>query len=105
VVRYGPSCVEIEAELRRPGLVVLCDQFYPGWRLEVDTPGERTREVPILRVSRAMRGAWLGAGRHRLVYRYRPASFLWGAWLSGIGWIALAAVAAAMRVCGRGSTA
>jgi len=98
IVRYDPSCVEIEAELKRPGLVVLCDQFYPGWRLAVDTLGQKTREVPILRANRVMRGAWLDAGSHRLVYRYHPASFLWGAWLSGIGGIGLAAIAAAMRL-------
>jgi hypothetical protein len=89
VVRYEPSRVEIEAELERPGLVVLCDQFYPGWRLEVETAGQGTREAPILRTNRMMRGAWLPAGRHRLTYRYRPAAFLWGAWLSGLGWIGL----------------
>jgi hypothetical protein len=90
VVHYDPLRVEIEAELTRPGLVVLADQFYPGWRLSVATAGGPDRQVPILRTNRVMRGAWLPAGRHRLVYRYRPASFLWGAAISGIGWIGLA---------------
>ena len=86
----SPLRVEIEAELEWPGLVVLGDQYYPGWQLEVETAGGTPRSVPILRANRVMRGAWLPAGRHRLVYRYRPASFLWGAAISGIGWIALA---------------
>ncbi|MHC4403991.1 MAG: YfhO family protein [Planctomycetota bacterium] len=92
VVHYEPSCVEIEADLDAPGLVVLSDQFYPGWRLEVETDGEAGRTVPILRTNRVMRGAWLPAGHHRLVYRFRPASFLWGAAVSGVGWLALAAL-------------
>jgi hypothetical protein len=95
VVRYDPSCVEIEAELNEPGLVVLCDQFYPGWRLDVQTAGQGTRQIPILRANRVMRGAWLPAGRHRLSYRYRPATVFWGACLSGIGWLALTAIALA----------
>ncbi|OHB84114.1 MAG: hypothetical protein A2V98_13895 [Planctomycetes bacterium RBG_16_64_12] len=93
VSRCDPCRVEIEAELKQPGLVVLSDQFFPGWHLEVETPGQGSRQVPILRTNRMMRGAWLGAGRHRLIYRCRPASFLWGAWLSGVGWIALGAIA------------
>ena len=92
VSRCDPCRVEIEAELKQPGLVVLSDQFFPGWHLEVETPGQGSRQVPILRTNRMMRGAWLGAGRHRLIYRCRPASFLWGAWLSGVGWIALGAI-------------
>jgi len=95
IVRYEPARVEVEADLKRAGLVVLCDQFYPGWRLEVDTQREGTREMPILRTNRVMRGAWLPAGCHRLSYRYRPASVLWGAWLSGLGWIGLGAIGTA----------
>jgi len=98
VTRYDPLCVEIEAQLARPGLVVLADQHFPGWHLEVETAGRPSRAVPILRTNRVMRGAWLEAGRHRLTYRYRPARFLWGAWLSGIGWIGLGAVGIAMAV-------
>jgi hypothetical protein len=101
VVRYEPLCVEIEAELKRPGLVVLGDQFYPGWRLEVATEGQGRRDVPLVRANRVMRGAWLPAGRHRLTYRYRPAGFLWGAWLSGLGWIGLAVLGAGVLVVRR----
>ena len=39
-----------------------------------------------------MRGAWLPAGRHRLTYRYRPPDVVWGAWLSGIGWLGVGAL-------------
>ncbi len=105
VARHDPLCVQIEAELSRPGLVVLSDQFYPGWRLKVETAGKGKRDVPILRTNRVMRGAWLPAGRHRLTYRYRPASFLWGAAISGAGWLGLGGMAVGMarrRKRGRG---
>ncbi len=101
IVRYEPSCVEIEARLDRPGLVVLADQFYPGWRLEVETAGRGTREVPILRTNRVMRAAWLPAGRHRLCYRYHPTSVLGGACLSALAWLALAAIGLATALAGR----
>ena len=93
VVHYDPLCVEIETKLSAPGLVVLADQFYPGWQLEVETAGQGTRRVPIVRTGGVKRGAWLPPGRHRLVYRYRPAGFFWGAVLSGAGWLGLSGIA------------
>jgi len=89
IIHYEPSRVEIDAKLAAPGLVVLADQFFPGWRLEVTTAGQAPRELPILRTDRLLRGCWLPAGHHRLVYRYRPASFFWGAALSAAAWAGL----------------
>ena len=80
VVKYEPQEVVLEARLNRPGIVVLADVFYPGWKLWVD--GEPTE---ILRVNRVMRGAAVDAGTHRLVYRYEPMSFRVGQALSGVG--------------------
>jgi hypothetical protein len=94
LVYYDPLCVEIDATLTQPGLVVLREQFYPGWRLEVTTAGEPAELAPILQTNRVMRGAWLPAGEHHLVYRYRPARFFWGAAVSGLGWIGLIACGA-----------
>jgi membrane protein YfhO len=90
VVRHEPLRVELESQLNRPGLVVLCDQFCPGWRLEVETAGRDAEAMPILRTNRVMRGAWLPAGQHRLIWTYRPASFRIGATLSTISWLVLA---------------
>jgi len=91
LVHHDPSHVEIEAELQRPGLVVLCDQFYPGWRLEVEeTSTGKTVSAAIMRTNRVMRGTWLPAGSYRLTYRYHPASFVCGATVSGLGWLAIA---------------
>jgi len=88
IVHFDPLRVEIEAELTAPGTVVLCEQYYPGWTLDVTTAGQ-TRRVPILPANSIMRGVPLPAGSHRLLFRYRPASFLWGAILSGLAWVAL----------------
>jgi hypothetical protein len=82
-----PTRVELEVSLRSPGLVVLAEVFYPGWRLEIDG-----RPAEILRVDRMMRGAVVPAGPHRLVYTYRPGSLTVGVAFSGIGllaWLAL----------------
>lgn len=70
VVSYTPLRVELEARLDAAGLVVLADVDAPGWSLSLDG-----RPAPILRANHAMRAAAVPAGRHRLVYRYDPASF------------------------------
>jgi len=94
IVHYDPLRIEVEAELDRPGLVVLREQFYPGWQLEVETAGQGSGRVPIVRADHVMRGARLPAGQHRVIYRYRPASFLCGAIVSGTAWLGLAVVGA-----------
>jgi hypothetical protein len=80
VKRYDPDRVELDAFLERPGVVILADTFYPGWTLTVDNA-----PTEVLRVNHAMRGALVSAGHHRLVYRYRPRSFVLGLALSVMG--------------------
>jgi hypothetical protein len=85
VTRDDSRRVELTAVLRSPGLVVLADVLYPGWHLTIDG-----RPAETLRVNRLMRGAAVGAGIHRLVYRYDPLSFRIGIALSATGLLALA---------------
>ena len=85
----SPNRVELDANLERPGLVILADTFYPGWTLTIDG-----QPAPILRANRMMRGAAVESGRHRLVYEYRPRSFLVGGGFSlvgVVGWVGLLA--------------
>jgi len=80
---YATDRVEVNVSLTRPGLLILNELYYPGWRAEVKT-GERraTWKAEIFKTNRVMRGVWLPAGRHRVVFSYRPRSFLAGAAIS-----------------------
>jgi hypothetical protein len=84
VVNYEPQRVKLLARLDRPGLVILADTYYPGWRLTIDG-----KPAPILRANRMMRGAAVPAGQHTLVYTYEPRSFQIGAIISLLGAIVL----------------
>ena len=75
LVRYEPERIELAVTSRAPGLVVLSDVHYPGWRARVDG-----RRVPIARVDYLLRGMAVPAGRHTVELRYEPASWR-------IGWI------------------
>ena len=88
VVRHEPDRVELEAVLERPGIVVLADVYYPGWTMTIDG-----RAAPVYRANHLMRGAAVDAGRHRLVYAFRPASFRNGLVVSCLGFAALGLLA------------
>jgi hypothetical protein len=88
IVKHEPQRVELLASLDRPGLVVLADAYYPGWRLMIDG-----KPAPIFRSNGMMRGAAVSAGKHTLVYTYDPDSFRIGAIVSLAGAIVLLTLA------------
>lgn len=67
----------LDATLNGPGLLVLGDVFYPGWRGFVD--GE---ETTIYRANYIMRAVVVPRGRHRVEFRYDPRSLKIGAAIS-----------------------
>jgi len=88
VVKYESQRVELSARLEQPGLVILADTYYPGWRLTIDG-----KTASVYRANRMMRGAAVPAGVHNLVYTYEPDSFRIGAIVSLAGAIVLFALA------------
>ena len=68
-----PGRVEIDVELSGPGMLVLTDAFYPGWKVTVDDdPGFA---IPVYG---CVRGVSLTGSEKKVVFRYEPASFSWG---------------------------
>jgi hypothetical protein len=90
VVRYEPERVVVRARAGGPGLLVLGDNYFPGWKAEVDG-----RSVPIERVDYLFRGVRVGAGAHTVVFRYQPLSWRVG-WLVSL--VSLAGLAVALVV-------
>ena len=66
VISDSGDQVQLQASMSRPGLVVLADQYAPGWSVSVDG-----RPAPIVRTDVALRGVVVGAGRHRVVWSYQ----------------------------------
>ncbi|MEJ2212427.1 MAG: YfhO family protein, partial [Anaerolineae bacterium] len=78
ILSYQAEEVHLEADLEAPGYVVLTDAYYPGWEAEVDG-----QPAPIQRADVYFRAVALEAGRHEVVFRYRPASLRLGLAISG----------------------
>jgi hypothetical protein len=81
--------VELHAELDGDGLLVLGEQNFPGWGVEVD--GEAR---PLLTVNSLFRGVSLAAGEHEIVFRYRPPRFRQGCVLAALALLGLACAVA-----------
>ena len=74
---YQNDRVRITARLHEPGILVLTDAFYPGWKVYVDKHPKR-----ILRANYLFRGVELTPGNHTVEFVYDPASFKIGLFIS-----------------------
>jgi hypothetical protein len=89
IIEHRNLRVVLEASLEKPGLLVLSEGYYPGWIAKVDG-----RPARIVRANFMMRGVSLAAGRHEVVFEFRPRSILMGFALSAVGILGIAAMRA-----------
>jgi hypothetical protein len=82
------NSVVIQANMQCRGLVVLSDNYYPGWSATVD--GQPTR---IWEAYTAIRGVEVEAGSHRIEMRYRPLTVRLGAFMLLLSVMGLAGLA------------
>ena len=73
ITDYGYNKVAIKAKTETPGILVLSDVFYPGWKAEIDG-----KPAKIYRVDGLIRGVYLPSGIHEVVFNYWPPSFAKG---------------------------
>ncbi len=66
VTLYEPNRIRVATESTGAGLLVLSENYFPGWEATVD--GVR---VPIARVNYALRGVALPPGKHRVQFQFR----------------------------------
>ncbi len=68
-----PCRVTVAVRMETAGLLVLADQWHPGWNADVDGA-----PAAILRTNHALRGVLVPEGEHTVVFRYQPRSFAIG---------------------------
>jgi hypothetical protein len=85
--------VTIETENAGDGLLVLSDNYYPGWYAMID--GQSTE---ILRANHTMRAVRVPAGRHVISFRFWPTSFTASAYFSLVAFIVVSAVLAMVQI-------
>jgi hypothetical protein len=85
IIKYEPALIDVAANLQGPGLLVLSENYYPGWRAMVDGAPAR-----ILRVNYNLRAVVLSAGKHHVRFVFSPRSFYIGLLISVLAAAALA---------------
>ena len=70
---YGCNGLLVYVQAAEPGVLVLTDQYYPGWKARVDN-----NAVEIARVDYAFMGIAVQAGTHSVEFTYMPESFARG---------------------------
>lgn len=76
--------LRIEVETEGKGLLVVSDASYPGWEAKVDS-----RPVPIMPANVNSRAVLVDSGKHVVEFLYRPKSFIAGAIVSLLAYLAL----------------
>ena len=89
ITSYEDTRVVMQASTSQPGLLILADQYHPGWRAYLDG-----QPVPILRVNQFLRGVMLPPGEHEIVFSFTPLSLKIGTGISLVGLITLIALVA-----------
>jgi hypothetical protein len=84
IMHYEPDKVIIKAYAEHPGLLILTDTYYPGWKAYVD--GKPTM---IYQADGLVRAVYLSQGEHRVEFIYFPESFKMGLTISVISAITL----------------
>lgn len=84
IVSYSPNEIIVRSDGPRNGFLVLCENFYPGWKAYVDG-----RPVEIIRANGIFRAVPLSYGQHSVAFRYEPRSLRMGAAISAVTLLAI----------------
>src|SRR4029450_7568953 len=99
IVGFAPERVTVDVDAPRPGLLVVAEAWYPGWRATVNGA-----PAPCVAANAWMRAVPVPAGRSRIVLSFRSRYLALGAAVS-LGTMALLlAAAVGVRAEGRRST-
>jgi hypothetical protein len=71
--RFDLQSVSVDVQMACRGLVLVSDNWYPGWRANVDG-----RSQPILNVDTTIRGVVVDKGKHTVTMNYWPATVIAG---------------------------
>lgn len=82
----SPELVRVQVSANYPALLVLSDNYYPGWNAYLDGA-----PVRIYRTNYLARGVLVPQGEHLVEFRYEPVSVRIGLALSGLALLAIGA--------------
>jgi len=97
ITKYQPDRIELSCVSDTDICLVLSELFYPGWQAYIDG-----NKALTLRADYLLRAIPMPAGRHNVVFVYRPASFLIGAAITIFTLLLLGATSVLLYFCSPG---
>ena len=79
LMNENPQYVELKVDTPAPAWLVLSDSYHPQWRAFIDDI-----ETKVYPANGAFRTVRVAPGEHRVVFRYIPKDFYFGALISGL---------------------
>ncbi|TET54491.1 MAG: hypothetical protein E3J54_02015, partial [Actinobacteria bacterium] len=70
ILSYKPNSIEIKANLASRSIIVISDNYYPGWNAYIDS-----KKAPVNIANTSFRAVGINRGKHRLELKYEPTSF------------------------------
>ncbi|MDX1413939.1 MAG: YfhO family protein [Candidatus Promineifilaceae bacterium] len=67
VIKYAPESVTIGVQTAEPAFLVLADAYYPGWQALLNG-----QFVPIYETNQVLRGVYVPAGSHEVIFNFQP---------------------------------
>jgi len=89
---YEPNRVLVSVRTNKNALLLLTDNYYPGWKAKVDG-----KEREIMRADYSFRAVVITSGEHMVEFYYDPASFKYGLGGFAFGVLTLMGVALIMQ--------
>lgn len=82
ITTYQPNRIELSVSLNKPKILFMSETYYPGWKVYIDG-----NSGTIYRANYAFRGVTLKPGKHKIVFLYRPLTFIIGGVITLLGLI------------------
>ncbi len=90
VANDRPGRIAIDLSVKARGVLVLSEQFSPGWKAEItDKSGKIRPQKFILRANMTFMAIPVAEGDTRVEFTYHPDAFKWGGLISGLALIFL----------------
>ena len=80
IVTDRPGFIEVVTSSSSRQLLILSESYHPGWQATEDG-----RPIRVMRAYGDFQAVVVEPGQRRIVFRFRPASFVTGAWISSLG--------------------
>ena len=97
ITTHEPSYIAVQAHLRAPGLLVLSEVTYPGWRVYVNG-----RPAKLYEADGILRAVLLPEGESKVEFRYVPLAFYVGIAISSLTILSVVGYATFRKKFGRG---